>query len=42
METIRKTYHRVLQIPIQGLEALWNDYEAWETQLNKLTVHLNV
>lgn len=40
METIRRTFHRVLQIPIQGLEVLWSDYEAWETQLNKLTVHI--
>ena len=37
MEAVRKAYHRTLQIPVQGLEALWNDYEAWEMQLNKLT-----
>ncbi|KAJ6579583.1 Suf-domain-containing protein [Mycena vulgaris] len=36
MDAIRKVYHRAVQIPIDNIETLWSDYEAFEMELNKL------
>lgn len=38
MDQTRKLYHRALLMPIDGIEALWHSYDAYENTLNKLTV----
>ena len=38
MDALRKTYHRAIAIPINNVEAIWRDYDAYENNLNKLTV----
>lgn len=37
MDALRKVYHRAVQIPLDNLEALWSDFESFETGLNKIT-----
>jgi tetratricopeptide (TPR) repeat protein len=37
MDLTRKAYQRALSIPIQGLEQLWQAYDAFENSLNKVT-----
>ncbi|KAI5120731.1 hypothetical protein M0805_006437 [Coniferiporia weirii] len=37
MDTLRKIYQRAVQIPIENVEMLWKDYEAFENSLNKIT-----
>ncbi|KAJ7755187.1 Suf-domain-containing protein [Mycena metata] len=37
MEALRKTYHRCVQIPLENVESLWSQYEAFEMGLNKIT-----
>ncbi|KAJ7031146.1 Suf-domain-containing protein [Mycena alexandri] len=37
MEALRKTYHRCVQIPLDNVESLWSQYEAFEMGLNKIT-----
>lgn len=36
-EALRKVYHRAVQIPLDNVERIWQDLEAFETRLNKLT-----
>lgn len=38
MDALRKVYHRAVQIPIENVEQIWSELEAFETQLNKITV----
>jgi hypothetical protein len=38
MDLLRKVYHRAIQIPIEGLDSIWTDFEAFEMGLNKITV----
>jgi energy-converting hydrogenase Eha subunit F len=38
MDALRKVYHRAVQIPLENVEVLWKDYEAFENGLNKITV----
>lgn len=38
MDALRKVYHRAVQIPLENVETLWKDYEAFENGLNKITV----
>lgn len=38
MDTLRKVYQRAVQIPLENVEILWKDYEAFENSLNKITV----
>ena len=37
MDALRKVYHRAVQIPLDNVERLWQDLEAFETKLNRIT-----
>jgi cleavage stimulation factor subunit 3 len=38
MDALRKVYHRAVQIPLENVEKLWSELEAFENSLNKITV----
>ena len=38
MDALRKVYHRVVQIPVDSVDKLWQELEAFENGLNKITV----
>ena len=38
MDLLRKAYQRAICIPIQGVDVLWKEYDAFEKGLNKITV----
>lgn len=40
MDALRKVYHRVVQIPIEGVDKLWQELEAFENNLNRITVRV--
>ncbi|KAJ7226640.1 hypothetical protein B0H12DRAFT_1148987 [Mycena haematopus] len=37
MDALRKVYHRAVQIPLENVEQLWTQLEAFEMGLNKIT-----
>ncbi|KIM42654.1 hypothetical protein M413DRAFT_444338 [Hebeloma cylindrosporum] len=37
MDALRKVYHRAVQIPLDNVERLWQELEAFETGLNRIT-----
>ncbi|GJJ07957.1 hypothetical protein Clacol_002164 [Clathrus columnatus] len=37
MDALRRVYQRVVQIPLENLEQLWSEYNAFEVGLNKIT-----
>jgi cleavage stimulation factor subunit 3 len=37
MDALRKVYHRAVQIPLGNVERLWQELEAFETNLNRIT-----
>ncbi|KAJ6447973.1 Suf-domain-containing protein [Mycena vitilis] len=37
MDVLRKVYQRAVQIPLDNVEQLWTQYEAFEAGLNKIT-----
>ncbi|KAF8164707.1 hypothetical protein B0H34DRAFT_793176 [Crassisporium funariophilum] len=37
MDSLRKVYHRAVQIPLDNVERLWQDLESFETALNRIT-----
>jgi cleavage stimulation factor subunit 3 len=37
MDALRKVYHRAVQIPLDNVECLWQELEAFETKLNRIT-----
>lgn len=37
MDQIRRVYHRALGTPLEGIEALWHQYDAYENALNRVT-----
>ncbi|KZP19108.1 Suf-domain-containing protein [Athelia psychrophila] len=37
MDALRKVYHRAVQIPLENIEQLWSELEAFESNLNKIT-----
>ena len=37
MDALRKVYHRAVQIPLNNVERLWQELEAFETNLNRIT-----
>ena len=37
MDSLRKVYHRAVQIPLDNVERLWQELEAFETNLNRIT-----
>ena len=38
MDHLRKVYQRVICIPVNGVEAMWKEYDSFEMGLNKMTV----
>jgi hypothetical protein len=40
MDALRKIYNRAVQIPLDNVEKLWHELEAFETGLNRITVHI--
>lgn len=38
MDAIRKAYQRAIQIPMDNVKRLWEEYQEFETNLNKITV----
>ncbi|KAH7918139.1 Suf-domain-containing protein [Leucogyrophana mollusca] len=36
-DAVRKVYHRAVQIPLENMERLWSEVEAFENNLNKIT-----
>ncbi len=39
-DAIRKVYQRAVVIPMNNVEAIWRDYDAFENKQNKVTVSL--
>ncbi|TFY78801.1 hypothetical protein EWM64_g5207 [Hericium alpestre] len=37
MDALRKVYHRAVQIPLENVEAIWQELEAFENGLNRIT-----
>ncbi|KAG6841341.1 hypothetical protein C0991_012166 [Blastosporella zonata] len=37
MDALRKVYHRAVQIPLEGVETLWQELESFENGLNRIT-----
>ncbi|KAI0052667.1 Suf-domain-containing protein [Auriscalpium vulgare] len=37
MDALRKVYHRAVQIPLENVETLWQELEAFENGLNRIT-----
>jgi cleavage stimulation factor subunit 3 len=37
MDQLRKTYHRAIVIPLENIEKLWKDYDAFENGLSRMT-----
>ena len=37
MDALRKVYHRAVQIPLDNVERLWQELEAFEVNLNRIT-----
>jgi cleavage stimulation factor subunit 3 len=42
MDLTRKIYQRAVCIPIENLEALWQSYNAFENDVSKTTVNLEM
>lgn len=38
MDALRRAFHRAVQIPLNSVELIWQEYVTYETQLNKMTV----
>lgn len=38
MDQLRKAYQRAIQAPINNVESIWQEYNAFENNLVKLTV----
>ena len=38
MDAIRKAYQRAIQIPMDNVKRLWEEYQEFENNLNKITV----
>ena len=38
MDAVRKAYHRAVQIPMDNVKKLWEEYQDFENGLNKITV----
>ena len=38
MDALRRVYHRAVQIPLENVESLWKELDAFENSLNKITV----
>jgi hypothetical protein len=40
MDAVRKAYHRAVQILLDNVERLWQEIEAFETALHKITIFI--
>ena len=40
MDALRRVFQRAVQIPLENVEILWKDYEAFERGLNQITVRV--
>lgn len=40
MDALRKAYQRAVCIPLNNVEQIWQDYNLFENNLNKMTVRL--
>lgn len=38
MDALRKAYQRAICIPVNNVEAIWQEYNQFENNLNKMTV----
>ena len=38
MDAIRRAYQQAVQIPMENVKRLWEDYQEFENNLNKITV----
>lgn len=38
MDSLRKAFQRAVQAPVNNVEAIWQDYNAFENNLSKMTV----
>ena len=38
MDAIRKAYQRAVQIPMDNVKRIWEEYQEFENNLNKITV----
>jgi cleavage stimulation factor subunit 3 len=38
MDAIRSAFHRAVVVPLENVELLWRELDAFETNLNKITV----
>jgi hypothetical protein len=41
MDALRKVYHRAVQIPLENVETLWSELEAFENGLNRVVVSIS-
>ena len=42
MDAVRKAYQQAVQIPMENVKRLWEDYQDFENNLNKITVSLAI
>ena len=40
MDAVRRAYQQAVQIPMENVKRLWEDYQDFENGLNKITVRL--
>ncbi len=38
MDAVRRAYQQAVQIPMENVKRLWEDYQDFENNLNKITV----
>lgn len=38
MDALRKAYQRAVQIPLNNVEQIWQEYNQFENSMNKMTV----
>ena len=38
MDAVRRAYQQAVQIPMENVKRLWEDYQDFENGLNKITV----
>jgi len=38
MDALRSAYHRAVVVPVENVESIWRELDAFETNLNKITV----
>ncbi len=38
MDAVRRAYQQAVQIPMKNVKRIWEDYQDFENNLNKITV----